>query len=210
MTKPCLEGHATNRPTGPELARQDLRTGLYHLWDPRYGPRLGFCPRWNSPCRALMPDPWYRVPDTYLGPPAGAATVPPDQRCNTYGWPLYVERPIGPLPRQWPARGKIPRWYVWWRLYELQDGRCACCATSPATIDHDHRTGEVRGLLCISHNAQEYLYLNGQRACTHARPHCFEEYWNSSPARELHWTQVGQAYHHSADPRARSHSPAQP
>lgn len=37
-------------------------------------------------------------------------------------------------------------------LYELQQGRCAICGRRPKTrrlaIDHDHKTGWVRGLLC--------------------------------------------------------------
>lgn len=44
------------------------------------------------------------------------------------------------------------------RLYESQGGRCAvtgCRATGRAkklAVDHDHKTGEVRGLLCGPHN----------------------------------------------------------
>lgn len=39
------------------------------------------------------------------------------------------------------------------RLYQLQGGRCAICRmatgrTRRLSVDHDHRTGEVRGLLC--------------------------------------------------------------
>lgn len=41
----------------------------------------------------------------------------------------------------------------YWKLYEAQGGRCAICqrATGRArrlAVDHNHKTGEVRGLLC--------------------------------------------------------------
>lgn len=43
------------------------------------------------------------------------------------------------------------------RLYAHQGGRCAICrratgASRRLAVDHDHRTGEVRGLLCKSDN----------------------------------------------------------
>lgn len=42
------------------------------------------------------------------------------------------------------------------RLLVAQDGHCALCPATPKTrrlqIDHDHKTGRVRGLLCFRCN----------------------------------------------------------
>jgi hypothetical protein len=44
------------------------------------------------------------------------------------------------------------------RMFEKQNGHCAICGThiselaKPLSIDHDHKTGKIRGLLCNSCN----------------------------------------------------------
>ncbi|MEU3567062.1 endonuclease domain-containing protein [Kitasatospora sp. NPDC036755] len=167
----------------PELARRDeTRTGLFHLWDPQWGARgmsTLACPRFSG-CTPLAPE--------HLGEPIMAALVPPAQRCGGPSpWPTYVQRAWdGPLPERWDDE-VIPRWYVWWRLFELQGGRCACCLASPTAIDHDHRTGLVRGLLCTSCNSLEAACFRRDRMCIHPPPHCFNAYWRNPPALLFGW-----------------------
>jgi hypothetical protein len=42
------------------------------------------------------------------------------------------------------------------KMLEAQGGRCAICGNRPRTqalaLDHDHRTGRIRGLLCANCN----------------------------------------------------------
>ncbi|MEV7121236.1 endonuclease domain-containing protein [Kitasatospora griseola] len=90
------------------------------------------------------------------------------------------------MPERWDDE-VVPRWYVWWRLFELQGSRCACCLASPTAIDHDHRTGLVRGLLCTSCNSLEAAYFRRDRMCVHPPPHCFNAYWRNPPALLFGW-----------------------
>ncbi len=72
------------------------------------------------------------------------------------------------------------------RLYKAQDGRCFICRrafgiTKRLAVDHDHKTGEVRGLLCSPCN--NMLGLIGRDD-----PEVFEraaEYLRNPPARKV-------------------------
>jgi hypothetical protein len=37
-------------------------------------------------------------------------------------------------------------------MIEAQGGTCATCAGKPEHVDHDHATGQVRGVLCFNCN----------------------------------------------------------
>lgn len=51
------------------------------------------------------------------------------------------------------------------KMFEAQGGVCAICAQPPGDqllqVDHDHRTGKVRGLLC--HKCNKALGLLGEQ-----------------------------------------------
>lgn len=51
-------------------------------------------------------------------------------------------------------------------LLASQDGHCALCPTKPKTrrlhVDHNHRTGMVRGLLCYRCNRQLGYYVTSE------------------------------------------------
>lgn len=74
-------------------------------------------------------------------------------------------------------------------IYEAQGGRCAICQratgkTKRLAVDHDHKTGEVRGLLCGPCNRGVLGHLRDdpealQRAITYLRDHPAQAVLNS-------------------------------
>ncbi|WP_236569853.1 endonuclease VII domain-containing protein [Streptomyces mexicanus] len=155
-------------------------TDGYHLWSPIRGLDTAYCSHWRS----HGPNSWR---EEELTPPVPATQIPPDQRCGNWKSPRYMPRPwIGPLPEQWPGP-KIPRWYAWWRLHDLQDGTCATCDAPAYAIDHDHNTGLVRGLLCVSCNHREGMCSHRAQYGKHPGVPCFQTYWDHPPAGPLHW-----------------------
>lgn len=67
------------------------------------------------------------------------------------------------------------------KLMSIQDGRCAICRRSfdslAHAVDHDHETGVVRGLLCLSCNGRLGFYeRHGQSA---------QRYLDAPPGRTL-------------------------
>ncbi|NUU21797.1 MAG: hypothetical protein HOV68_09830 [Streptomycetaceae bacterium] len=164
------------------MARRDTN-GLFHPWLP---PRERRSPSLRQ-CRVCRPRRSEWLDDRVVHP----SVVPLRERCPAYrlDWPPHVERPVtGLLPEQRTNRnGRVPRWFVWWKLYELQDQRCAVCDWAPQVIDHDHESLLVRGLLCRDCNAREASSLAGTRVCVHAPPYCFEEYRASPPGEAFAW-----------------------
>lgn len=71
----------------------------------------------------------------------------------------YVEKTYGINEDQYRA------------MFAAQDGRCAICARRPRrrrlAVDHDHNTGQVRGLLCFTCNHYVLRYVEGDPVAAH-------------------------------------------
>lgn len=87
----------------------------------------------------------------------------------------HVEKTYGITPEQYRM------------IYEAQGGRCAICrratgATRRLAVDHNHKTGEIRGLLCKPCNRY------GLGMFARDNPEIFDraaEYLRNPPAREI-------------------------
>lgn len=85
--------------------------------------------------------PTSKRPAPYQGPRCATHWREEQKRRKAVAHETYAQRTYGLGPGDYA------------RLYELQGGRCAICrratgATRRLSIDHDHATEEVRGLLC--------------------------------------------------------------
>lgn len=73
-------------------------------------------------------------------------------------------------------------------LLELQGGRCAICGRRPKTkrlaVDHDHATGEVRGLLCPGDDGCNHRLLGYVRDRVDLLQRAID-YLNEPPAQRL-------------------------
>lgn len=103
-------------------------------------------------------------------PPEGAETV----LCTVCGTcvPLWFSasgKRCAPCQARSAHEGDVARRYgllpgQYEKLFAAQGGRCAICGNRPGrkrlAVDHDHVTGEVRGLLCYRENK---LVLGGAK-----------------------------------------------
>ncbi|WP_371605043.1 endonuclease VII domain-containing protein (plasmid) [Streptomyces sp. NBC_01220] len=99
------------------------------------------------------------------------------------------QRPFhGPLTETWAREGRVPRWYVWWRLWGEQNGTCATCVGPAEVVDHCHTSGLVRGLLCYDCNHMEAVHADRVALGLHTTEQCwFQAYWDRPPAARFSW-----------------------
>lgn len=104
--------------------------------------------------------------------------------------------PDGEVPPHLSTTGALRRW---------QDGACAMCSARPERlrVDHCHRTGLVRGLLCTSCNTAEGLTSSPAFAAYRERPPAvilgIEEQYGAV------WDGLGVADDYDADQRNAAH-----
>lgn len=96
--------------------------------------------RWCKRCEQYLP---LRSFTESKGKRGGLATY--CKTCNSlYHWARRITKVYGITPEQY------------FELLAAQGGRCAICELKPRTmrlaVDHNHKTGAVRGLLCTSCN----------------------------------------------------------
>lgn len=86
--------------------------------------------------------------------------------------------------KQWHIDNKYIKYGLshgdWLKIWENQDGKCAICGEtfiepSNACIDHNHKTGEIRGLLCRNCNLGIGLFKDNPELLIKAMEYLLEE-----------------------------------
>lgn len=112
-------------------------------------------------------------------------TSPPGPRCATHKREKRSER----RDTSWEKR--ILALYsltveVYWLIYEFQGGRCYICRRATGvrkrlSVDHDHKTGLVRGLLCTMCNRNVLGHLRDDPEAVQRA----KDYLLDPPAKQL-------------------------
>lgn len=114
----------------------------------------------------------------------------PGPRCVTHHREVKRQRKTQAHDRAVSARYGIPSG-SYDRLYEVQGGSCAGCQrargrTRHLAVDHDHKTGEVRGLLCYNCNYTLAHFRDDAAALRR-----LADYLDNPPARQLNLGHFG-------------------
>lgn len=108
----------------------------------------------------------------------------PGPRCSTHNRAVKKARSTAAWATRIEATYGITE-QEYWAIWHAQDGRCYVCrratgATRRLSVDHDHVTGEVRGLLCRTDNS----YLGHIRDDVEAARRV-ADYLENPPARDV-------------------------
>jgi len=119
-----------------------------------------FCSQCKTTKKA---DDFYRMKSGYLRPICKVCTVENSLQYQKNNRPLYAElarKSRSEKPKENFSYALKYRYGItadqYEQLLDRQGGRCAICDKTPTnkrlSVDHDHETGEVRGLLCSNCN----------------------------------------------------------
>jgi DNA-directed RNA polymerase subunit RPC12/RpoP len=73
------------------------------------------------------------------------------------------ENPRTARTRAWRRQGIDLTWDSYLAMLKKCDGKCEICGKKPRkvslSVDHNHKTGEIRGLLCTYCNSRVLKYM---------------------------------------------------